>query len=158
MRLEEKILKDYQKAMKQRDTLRSSILSFLRSSLMNFAIEKSKEKLDDGDVITVIKRHIKRSQDSIEQFKAGGREELVEKETKELNILKSYLPVQLKTEEINKIIDKTMAEIGASSIKEMGKVMKEVMSKLAGKASGKQVSELVKLRLSLGHKDNKTEK
>jgi len=148
MRLEEKILKDYQQAMKQRDTVKSSVLSFLRASLSNFAIEKSKEKLDDADVITVIKRHIKQCQDSIEQFKAGKREELAKKETQELSILKSYLPVQLNAEEIKKIIDKVISESGATSIKEMGKVMKEVMVEVSGRADGKQVSQLVKDRLT----------
>jgi len=155
MTLEEKILNDYREAMKQKDTLKSSILSFLRSSLMNLAIEKSKDKLGDDDVIAVIKTHIKRTRDSIEQFKTGGREDLVKKETGELEILQSYLPAQLSTEEIQKIVDEIISEVGATSIKEMGKVMKEVMAKVAGKADGKQVSELVKAKLTSTKKENK---
>jgi len=146
--LEEKILNDYQEAMKSRDTLRSSVLSFLRAQFMNLAIEKKKKSLDDIDCIAVIKKSVKQHQDSIEQFKQGNRQDLADKETKELEILKSYLPPELAEEEIKKIIEEAVSLTGAKDIKDMGKVMKEVTLKIAGQADGKLVSDMVKMRLS----------
>jgi uncharacterized protein YqeY len=145
--LEEKILKDYREAMKSKDTLRSAVLSFLRAAMMNAAIERKKKMLDDNDCLAVIRKQIKERQDSIEQFKKGNREDLAEKETKELGILKSYLPQELPPDEIKNIIEEVMAETGAKELKEMGRVMKEVMAKVSGRADGKLVSDLVKEKL-----------
>jgi uncharacterized protein YqeY len=146
--LEEKILKDYKEAMKAKDTIRASTLSFLRSALSNAAIEKKNKKLDDPEVTGVIKKQIKSHQDSIEQFKKGNRTDLVEKESAELKILKSYLPPELPEREIKKAIEEVITETQATDMKDMGKVMKEVMAKIAGQADGKLVSSLVKERLS----------
>jgi uncharacterized protein YqeY len=146
--LEEKILSDYKEAMKNKEALRSSTLSFLRSALNYYQIEKQKKSLDDNDVIAVIKKQIKQHQDSIEQFQKGERLDLVEKETKELEILKSYLPKELTEQELNKVIDEVIKETAATGMKDMGKVMKEVMAKVAGQADGKLLSDLVKKRLS----------
>lgn len=146
--LEEKIFNDYRQAMKSKDALRSSALSFLRSQMMNAAIEKRKKNLDDAEVIAVIKKQVKQRQDSIEQFKKGNRLDLVEKETGELEILQSYLPAQMSEEEINKVIDEVVVQIGAAGIKDMGKVMKEALARIGGQADGKVVSDLVKARLS----------
>ncbi|PIP21270.1 MAG: glutamyl-tRNA amidotransferase [Candidatus Omnitrophica bacterium CG23_combo_of_CG06-09_8_20_14_all_40_11] len=146
--LEEKIFNDYKEAMKNKDTLKSSVLSFLRASLMNAAIEKKKKSLLDFDVITVIRRQIKERQDSIEQFQKGNRQDLADKESKELEILKSYLPAELSSDEIKKIIEETILSTGASGIKDMGKVMREVTAKIAGRADGKLVSDLVRDRLT----------
>jgi uncharacterized protein YqeY len=146
--LEEKILNDYKEAMKARETLKSSVLSFLRADLMNTSVAKKKNALDDAEVVTVIKKQIKQRQDSIEQFTKGARLEMADKEKKELDILKAYLPPELSTEEINKVIDDIVAATGALGMKDMGKVMKEVNTKVAGKADGKLVSDLVRARLS----------
>lgn len=145
--LEDELLADYKEALKSKDALRNSTLSFLRSQLKNVAIEKRKEKLEDSDVITVIKKQIKQRLDSIEKFNSGGRKDLAEKEQKELEILKTYLPQELSKEEIEEIIDEAIAASGASGIKDMGKVMKEIMPKVSGKADNKLLSELVKSRL-----------
>ncbi|MFH0739351.1 MAG: GatB/YqeY domain-containing protein [Candidatus Omnitrophota bacterium] len=147
--LEEKILNDYKEAMKSQDKIRSSTLSFLRAELMNVAIAKKKKTLDDNEVIAVIKKQVKQRQDSIEQFKQGNRQDLVAKEEAELRILKSYLPPELSDEEVKKIIEEAMASTAAVGLKDMGKVMKEVTDKVAGRADGKLVSELVKARLSV---------
>ena len=146
--LEEKILNDYKEAMKKKDTIKSSTLSFLRADIMNVAIEKRKKALDDNEVISVIKKQIKQHQDSIEQFQKGERLDLADKETKELGILKSYLPPQLSSDEIKKIIEEVIAAVGATGPADMGKVMKEVMSGVGQSGDGKLVSELVKERLS----------
>ncbi len=146
--LEAKIFNDYKEAMKNKDTLKSAVLSFLRAAMINAAVEKKKKDLDDNEVITVVKKQIKQRQDSIEQFQKGNRQDLVDKETKELEILKSYLPAELSSDEIKKIIEEAILLTGASGIKDMGKVMKEVTAKIAGRADGKLVSDLVKERLS----------
>jgi uncharacterized protein YqeY len=146
--LEEKILNDYKEAMKQRDNLKSSVLSFLRAEMMNLATAKKKKALDDGEVISVIKKQIKQRQDSIEQFTKGNRLDMAEKESKEQEILKAYLPAELPAEEIKKIIQEAIAATAASGIKDMGRVMKEVTVKTSGQADGKLVSELVREALA----------
>jgi len=146
--LEEKIFNDYKEAMKSRDTLKSSALSFLRAAMMNLAIEKKKKLLEDEDVIAVIKKQIKQRQDSIEQFKKGNRLELAEKEAKELQILQAYLPQQLSADEVRKVVEEVAAAVGACGPKDMGKVMKEVMVKVGSAADGKLVSDLVKEKLT----------
>ncbi len=146
--LEEKIFNDYKEAMKSKDGLKSSVLSFLRAAMMNTALEKKKKNLDDSDAIAVIKKQIKQRQDSIEQFQKGNRLDLADKESKELDILKSYAPAELGVDEIKKIIEEAILSTTASGMKDMGKVMKEVNAKIAGKADGKLVSDLVKMRLS----------
>ena len=146
--LEEKILNDYRRSMKSRDALKSSTLSFLRAEMINLAIAKKKKILEDNDAIAVIRKQIKQRQDSIEQFTKGSRLDLADKEAKELEILKSYLPPELPAEEIKKIIEEAVVLTAAQGMKDMGKVMKEAGAKIAGRADGKLVSDLVKLRLS----------
>ena len=146
--LEEKILSDYKESMKAKDTLKTSVLSFLRAEMINLANAKKKSKLDDPEVVTVIKKQIKQRQDSIEQFTKGGRVEMAQKEQKEMDMLKGYLPPELSADETKKVIDEIILAIGASGIKDMGRVMKEANTKLAGKADGKLVSDLVREKLS----------
>ncbi|MCK9572690.1 MAG: GatB/YqeY domain-containing protein [Candidatus Omnitrophica bacterium] len=145
--LEEKILQDYKEAMKARDALKSSVLSFLRADLMNLAVAKKKNTLDDNEAVTVIKKQIKQRQDSIEQFTKGDRLQMAEKEKSELEILKTYLPAELSADEVKKVIAEVISALGASSMKDMGRVMKEVNAKLAGQADGLLVAELVKQSL-----------
>jgi uncharacterized protein YqeY len=146
--LEEKIFNDYKEAMKNKDGLKSSVLNFLRAEFMNVAIARKKKTLDDGDCLTVIRKQIKERQDSIEQFTKGNRQDLADKETKELQILKVYLPKELSEDEIKGIIEEAIVLTQAAGMKDMGKVMKEATAKIAGRADGKLVSELVKTRLS----------
>lgn len=146
--LEDKLMNDYKEAIKAKDSIKSSALSFLRSQLKYVAIEKRTEKLEDADCIAVIKKSIKQHQDSIDQFTKGNRMDLVEKEQKELDILKSYIPAQMPVEELKKIIEEVIAATGAASMKDMGKVMKEVTANAAGKADSKLISDLVREKLS----------
>lgn len=146
--LEEKILNDYKEAVKSRDTLKSSVLSFLRADMLNQATAKKKNKLDDPEIVIVIKKQIKQRQDSIEQFTKGNRLEMAEKEKKELEILKGYLPPELSVEQIKVLIEEAIISTGASDIKDMGRLMKELTVKIAGGADGKLVSDLVRQRLS----------
>ncbi len=146
--LEDTILNDYKEAMKAKDNLKSSVISFLRAELINLATSKKKNKLDDSDVISVIKKQIKQRRDSIEQFTQGGRLEMAQKEEKEMGILKSYLPPELSTDEIKKVIEEIVLSLGAATIKDMGKVMKEVNARISSQADGKLISDLVRQRLS----------
>ena len=146
--LEEKIFSDYKEAMKSKDSLKSSVLSFLRAEFKNVAIAQNKNLLEDGDCVAVIKKQLKRREDSIEQFTKGNRPELAEKESREAAILKVYLPPQLSQQELISVIDAAIRDTGASGMKDMGKVIKEVMAKAGPSADSRAISESVKARLS----------
>ena len=146
--LEEKMMDDYKQAMKARDALKTSVLRLLRADILNAAVAKKKDTLDDAEVVTVIKKQIKQRQDSIEQFTKGGRTEMAQKEEAEMLILKGYLPAELSEEVIAKIVDEVVSATGAQGMKDMGTVMKEVLAKTSGQADGKLVSDLVKKKLS----------
>eukprot|EP00879_Flechtneria_rotunda_P017090 GHRR01017898.1.p1 GENE.GHRR01017898.1~~GHRR01017898.1.p1 ORF type:complete len:111 (+),score=41.15 GHRR01017898.1:579-911(+) len=104
-------------------------------------------QVSDTDVLGVIQKLAKQRTDSIEQYKAGGRDDLVNKEQQELHVLQSYLPAQLSREELTKIVQEVVAETGANSVKQMGQVMKALMAKTVGQADNKMVSDLVKAAL-----------
>lgn len=146
--LEDKILNDYKEAMKNKDAVKVSTISFLRAAMQNAAIDKKKDKLDDADAVSIIKKQIKQRQDSVEQYTKGARKDLADKEANEIEILKAYLPKEMSADEIRKIVDAAVTATGAAGMKDMGKVMKEVMAKTAGQADGKLISDLVKERLS----------
>ena len=147
MGLEEKLVEEMKQAMRSGDKLRLSTIRMIRTGLKNKEIE-TRKKLDEDEIFRVIQGMVRRGEESVEQFRAGGRMDLVEKETKEMEILKSYLPQSLSQEEILAVIDQSIQENQASSLKDLGKVMKSVMSKLGGKADGKLVNQWVKERLS----------
>jgi uncharacterized protein YqeY len=147
MSLEEKIAQDYVYAMKARDSFTSSTLSFLRAQIKNVMVDKRLEKVPDEDVIAVIKKQAKQRQDSITQFKAGGRMDLADKEEKELALLKKYLPPEMSAEQLKSIIEEVVSKSGATSIKDMGRVMKDVLGRVAGQADNQMVGTLVKERL-----------
>jgi uncharacterized protein len=147
MSLEERLVEEMKQAMKSNDKLRLSTIRMIRSASKNKEIELRK-KLEDEDVVKVIQAMVRKGEESVEQFQAGGRMDLVEKEKKEIEILKSFLPQPLSKKEILKIIDQSIQETQASSLKDIGKVMKSVMPKIGGKADGKLINQLVKERLS----------
>ena len=147
MSLEEKLLEAMKDAMKSNDRLRLSAIRMMRSAVKNKEIEV-RRTLSDEDVIRVIQGMVRKGEESLEQFEKGGRADLVEKEKKEIEILKSFLPQALGQEEILKIIDECIQETQASSLKDLGKVMKSIMPKLGGKADGKLINQLVKEKLS----------
>jgi uncharacterized protein len=147
MSLEERLVEEMKQAMKSNDKLRLSTIRMIRSASKNKEIELRK-KLEDEDVVKVIQVMLRKGEESVEQFQTGGRMDLVEKEKKEIEILKSFLPQPLSQEEILKIIDQSIQETQASSLKDIGKVMKSVMPKIGGKADGKLINQLVKERLS----------
>jgi uncharacterized protein len=147
MSLEERLVQEMKEAMKSNDKLRLSTIRMIRSTVKNKEIELRKP-LDDGEIQKAIQGMVRKGEESVEQFRLGGRMDLVEKESKELEILKSFLPQALTREEILKIIDETIEETQSTSLKDIGKLMKSVMPKLQGKADGKLVNQLVKERLS----------
>jgi len=147
MGLEERLVEEMKQAMKSNDKGKLSTIRMIRSTVQNKEIELRKP-LDDDGILRVIQGMVKKSEESIEQFKVGGRMDLVEKEMKEIETLKSFLPQPLSREEVLKIIDQTIEETKASSLKDLGKVMKSIMPKLGGKVDGTLVNQLVKERLS----------
>lgn len=147
MSLQEKLIEEMKQAMKSNDKIRLSTIRMIRSAVKNKEIEQ-RGQLDDEDILRVIQGMERKGEESLEQFQIGRRMDLVEKEKKELEILRSFLPKALSQEEVVEIIDQTIKEVEASSSKDLGKVMKSVMPKLAGKADGKLINQLVKERLS----------
>ena len=147
MGLEERLVDEMKQAMRSSDKVRLSTIRMIRTAVKTKEIELRKQ-LDDEEIQRVIQGMLRRNEESIEQFRLGGRMDLVDKESQEGDILKSYLPQALSTEEILKVIDESIQETQASSLKDLGKVMKSVMPKLTGKADGKVINQLVKERLS----------
>jgi len=143
----DRLTQDMKASMKARDTLRLDTLRLTLSEIKNARIEKG-EDLTDEEVVQILRRGVKRREEVIDQYRQGGRDDLADKEASEAEILKEYLPQMLVGEDLEKAVDAAIAETGASSIKEMGKVMKAVMASHAGKVDGKRVQELVKARLS----------
>ena len=147
MSLNEQVAQDITAAMKARDQASLSALRMLKAAIMNKGVEKGRD-LEDAEVLQVVASLVKQRRDSIEQFTKAGRTDLVDKETAEIAILEHYLPPAVSAEEIDAAVAAAIAETGASSAKDMGKVMKAVMPKLAGKnADGKAVNEAVRRKL-----------
>ena len=144
----DKISEDIAKAMRAKEQLRLDTLRMAKAALMNREVEK-KRALDDTESQQVLTSMIKQRRDSIEQFRSGGRPELADREQAEIAILETYLPPPMDAAELERIVGEAISEAGATSPKDMGRVMKGVMAKLAGRAAdGKVVSELVKRKLA----------
>ncbi len=147
MSLNDKIINDLTAAMKAKDANKLSVLRMVKANLMNRKIEKGSE-LTDEEITKALQSLVKQRRDSIEQYTNAGRTELADKEQTELVIIEEYLPQAASKEEIEQAVSDAISETGASSIKEMGAVMKAAQAKLAGKsADGKMVSETVKAKL-----------
>ena len=147
MNLNEKIIGDLTAAMKAKDANRLSVLRMVKANLMNRKIEKGTD-LTDEETLKALQSLVKQRRDSIEQYENAGRTELAEKEKSELVVIEEYLPQAATKEEIEQAVIDAISETGATSIKEMGAVMKAAQAKLAGKsADGKLVSETVKAKL-----------
>jgi uncharacterized protein len=147
MTLNEQVNHDITAAMKARDQVRLSALRMLKAAVMNKGVEKGRD-LDDAEVLAVVASLVKQRRDSIEQFTTAGRQDLVDKESGDLRVLQAYLPPAATPDEIDAAVAAAIAETGATTPKDMGKVMKAVMPKLAGKAAdGKAVNEAVRRKL-----------
>jgi uncharacterized protein len=147
MSLKQQIISDLTASMKAQDAPRTSTLRMVKAAVMNREIEKGGE-LDDDEMMKLLRSLVKQRHDSIEQYEKGGRQELADKEKSEIEIIDAYLPRPASREEVEAAVSAAISETGASSIKEMGKVMKASQAALAGKnADGRMVSEIVKAKL-----------
>ena len=148
MEIRERLTADMKSAMRERDQLRLEAIRFLQAAIKYREIELRPNPINEDEVTGVIKRMVKQRKESIEQYLAANRQDLVDKETRELAIIEAYLPAALDESAIAQIVEETVAELGATSPKEMGQVMKATMAKLAGQnIDGKVVSSLVKAKL-----------
>ena len=150
MTLFERIAQDITAAMRARDQARLAPLRMAKAALMNREVEKGRT-LEDAEAEQVIASLIKQRRDSIEQFAKGGRQDLVAREAAEVTVLEAYLPPAVDAAEVERAVDKAIAETGATSPKDLGRVMKTVMAELAGQTiDGKVVNELVRRKLAAG--------
>ena len=146
----DQLQKDLVEAQKAKDELKVSTLRLLLGAVKNFAIAKESASYNpsDEEIVSVIQKEIKQRKESIESYKSGNRQDLADKEGKELEILQAYLPEQMSEEEARKLVDQAISETGASSMQDMGKVMGNLMPKVKGKADGSFVNQIVKEKLS----------
>ncbi len=141
--LADRIDKDYVTAMKARDTVRASTLSFLRAQIKNARIDRRVERLDDAEVLALIRKQIKQRRDAAEQFSRGGREDLADKEKGEIAVLETYLPPPMSDAELEETVRAAVVEIGAAGPRDMGRVMKLLQPRLAGRADNRSLSACV---------------
>ena len=148
MALKDQIIADMTAAMKAKNAARTSTLRMVKAAIMNRE-KKGGDALTDEDVTKLLRSQMKQRRDSVEQYQKAGRQDLVDKEQAELAIIETYLPQAASQEDIDQAVAQAIAETGASSMKDMGAVMKAAMAKLAGKnADGKAVSDTVKAKLA----------
>lgn len=143
MSLQEKVGQEIKAAMLAKDADRLSALRMLKSALGYAQIERKTESLPDVDVVAIVQKEVKKRRDSVEQFEKGGRAELAAKEKQEIAVLETFLPQAMSPEELETLVKATIQELGATSKKDMGPVIKAVQAKAAGRADGKTVSGLV---------------
>ncbi|CCY45353.1 putative uncharacterized protein [Clostridium sp. CAG:1193] len=144
----DKITKDIVDAMKNKDTLKLSTLRLLKGAIDLEKINKKLDTISDEDIVVIISKQIKTRKESIIEFEKGNRTDLIDKTKKEIEILSSYMPELLSEEEVTKIIDEAIVKVNASTIKDMGLVMKEVSAKLKGRADMSLVSSIIKNKLN----------
>jgi uncharacterized protein len=147
--LKERIDQDLKEAMRKKEELTTSVLRMLKSAVKYKEVEPGAKALDDGGVLSVISTLIKQRRDSVEQFRAGNRGDLADKEEKEIGLLQAYLPKQLTQEELLAEVKAAIAAAGAKGPKDMGAVMKALLPKAQGRAEGKAVSDAVKAQLAV---------
>lgn len=145
--LRDKLESDLKSAQLSRDEIKVSTLRLLLSEIHNAEIQKG-GKLSDADTISIVQREVKKRKEAAFSFRQGEREDQAQKEESEAKILESYLPAQIKDEELTEIVLGAIKEVGTTSVSDMGKVMGVVMRKVAGRVDGERVSELVKSRLT----------
>jgi hypothetical protein len=147
MSLEQTLTADIAAAMKAKNAPRLSTLRMLKAALMNKAVEKNRS-LEAAEELQVVASLVKQRRDSIEQFTAGGRKDLADKEASEITILETYLPPSVPPEELEAIVTQAIAETGAASAKDIGKVMKAAMGRVAGRTvDGRKLNEMVRAKL-----------
>ena len=146
MSLKQKLQEDLKSSMKNKDAIKKSVITLIRSSIKQYEVDNRVE-LQDDEIVDLIAKQLKQTRDSRDEFAKAGREDLVEKADAEIEILKEYLPQQLSEEELNEIVISTISEVGATSMKDMKNIMSSIMPKVKGRADGKLINELVKKNL-----------
>jgi uncharacterized protein YqeY len=141
--LKEKLQADLKTAMKEKDTFKRDVIRFVMSAIKQIEVDERKE-LSDADIEAILVKQIKQRNDAIAQFKEGGREDLVEKNEKELEILRSYLPEPMSEEEVRATLEEIVKETGANGMKDMGKVMAAAKAKIGSRAEGRVINQIAK--------------
>ena len=145
--LKEKLLEDLKNAMKEKNTIRKNVIQMVRAAILQ--VEKDKQvELTDEQIIDVIAKESKKRKDSLSDYEKSGREDLIKQIQEEIHILQEYLPKPLSKEELETIIEKIIQEVNATSMKDMGKVMKMAKEKIGARADGKEINEIVKTKLA----------
>lgn len=148
MALREQIMNDIKESMRAKDMAKLNALRMVQSAFKNREIELRPEAMSEEEHIAVLKKLAKQRKESIEQYKAANRQDLVDAEAAELKLLEQYLPAQMSPEQVEKIVIEVIAAVGATTVKEMGAVMKEVQARTSGTADNKLVSEIIKAKLA----------
>ncbi len=146
MSLKEKLQEDLKSSMKNKDTIRKSVVTLIRAAIKQYEVDNRVELADDA-IIDIISKQLKQRKDSLAEFEKANRGDLIEETKSEIQVLEGYLPQQLSEEELEKIVIETIAEVGATSMKDMGKIMATIKPKTAGRADGRKINELVKKNL-----------
>ncbi len=148
MSLQERINEDLKAYMKSKDTFKLGVVRMVKGAVQLEKINLKKEELSDEEIIKLISKQIKMRKDSITEFTKAGRDDLVQQNEKEIEVLKEYMPEEMSEEEVINIINETISTTGASNIKEMGKVMREVTPKVSGRFDMGRVSSIIKEKLN----------
>lgn len=146
MAIKDQLMQDLKEAMKNKEDVRKSVITLIRAAVKQREVDERVE-LSEEQVQDIIAKQLKQRRDSLEEFKKAGREDLIEQTQKEIDIITTYLPAQLSIEEIETLVDEAIAETGATSVKEMGKIMSVLNPKTKGRADGKVVNEVVRKKL-----------
>ena len=146
MSLKERLQEDLKSSMKNKETVKKSVITLIRASIKQFEVDNRVE-LDYDGIIDVISKQLKQRNDALEEFKKANRDDLVSETEAEIKVLKEYLPQQLSEEELDIIVKETISEVGATSMKDMGKIMSAIKPKTKGRADGKLINKLVKSNL-----------
>lgn len=146
MSMKERLMQDLKQAMKEKDIIKKNVVQMIRASILQ--VEKDKQiELGDEEIINIISKEGKKRRDALEDYKKSGREDLVKQIEEEINIINEYLPKQLTKEELTTEVEKIIEELQATSIKDMGKVMKLAKERIGAKSDGKSINEVVKTLL-----------
>lgn len=148
MEIREQLMADVKNAMKDKDQLKVTALRMLQAAIKNREIELRPNPISGDEIMGVVRRLVKQRKESIEQYQAANRQDLVDQETAELKILEIYLPQQLGRDQLEKVVAEVIASLGAKTIKDMGPVMKETMTRVQGAADNKILSEIIRAKLS----------
>lgn len=143
MTLKDKLMEDLKASMKNKDSVRKNTITMIRAAIKQLELDQRKE-LEDDEVLEIISKQLKEKRNALEDFKKAERQDLIDLTEEEINILLEYLPKQLSDKELRQIVIKTIDELGAKDLKDMGKIMKSIMPKIKGKADGGRVNKIVR--------------